>query len=175
MQEIKDFKDGYAGYKIRSTDTLPDEFFDIRQWQNGYYEFSSREIKLEKWNTLNLTSDFNFHKDRISPELGYLTGLDIWCSNPDNTRFKEICVERNDHGEFIIQEWYLALRQPKDKKEFFDCFYRPVSTRPAKGFLEKDPAGINFKKEELTSFEVIVPEYRYHFYIIRGETHAAVC
>lgn len=144
------FEKGFVSYTV--TSKVPDNL-SFNSWADGYIAFSKGEMRLNEIKYRDFSELIKNRITGISGVDGYVMEINLWKSNGDGS-YEEISIEREDKG-FFIQSWKLSKNEIDDG---IMCYYREVNTQPRGNSIFK----------ELKAIEVIVPEYRLHFFITKG-------
>lgn len=148
----REFYEGFIKYQVKFE--IEDEI-ELRDWDDGYIAFSNGEKRLKEllsmFSISTISELLQLKFNPVDGIEGYVVEVDLWRSR--NNVYEEISIEREDRG-FLLQHWILSQKELENSKP---CYLREVETLPRKNSL--------FKR--LSSIEVIIPEFRLHFFITK--------
>lgn len=120
------------------------------RWHDGYLAFSSEEFSLEEIVQRGIDIDGLLKNAKIEGIDGYLMELDLWRSDGD--LYEELYMERTDMGWYI----FTVVLDTKAPRQEANCYWRRANT------------------SALKSIEVVVPQWRLHFFITTSERREAI-
>lgn len=156
---VDDFQTGRLIWQqangLMPADLLKRAEFLQKSWQDGVVTFSVDELRLKNIGTEKLQEYLGGRSDQNGGPEGYLMELNCWRKADQN--YEELALERQ--GETFSAQYLKLLTNASDETGML-CYYRTAQTVVRNNIEALD--------HELTSIEVVVPEYRLRFYLTRG-------
>ena len=186
------FQKGLCRYRTAKESRIDPIYFASKEWKDGYYAFSHREIRkrtFEKKFDIEAMASLNLFDDRLvlDDENAYLNEIGLWGPCPfdalpkpvasvADTAFREISMER-EREAFFLQEWILVLPTDPSLNVFFDkgcqvpgwerCYFRKVAPSSTTAIInDKSLAAMEIIIPEK---RLILPENRYHLFLTIGD------
>lgn len=132
-----------------------------KAWDDGFVAFSNGERRVNTIGGRQAMADLLAQRIEGQDGLeGFLMEGGLWRASTTSV-YEELAMER-EGDNFFVQHWRLSPEKMANKEEM-PCFYRKAQT-----FVRGNLVNI-FPEQTIPTFEVIVPEHRLRFYIIRGK------
>ncbi|RJX21132.1 MAG: hypothetical protein C4563_05310 [Desulfobulbus sp.] len=154
------FKKGWFTWVSKSVqpNDLEREYL-CREWDAGFTAFSNCERSLrEVGGVLGVIKFLTCRAEEQGGPEGFLMEGGLWRKDGDDA-YEELAFER-EGDNFFVQYMRLDTRQTVNEGQD-ECYYRSADT-----FVL---GALKVFSGDLSTVEVIVPEYRLRFYIARGE------